>query len=295
VRAALAAFLAWGLVPIFWKFLARVPSLELVLHRVIWSFVCYATILLFMVWRQRVTHTATDSRPAGLRLPNSREWFFIVSASLLVSINWYAFIYAVNHGRVLEGSLAYFLTPLLNVVTGVLVFKESLSGKVKLALLAATLGVAMLFLKSDQMPWLALVMALTFSCYGMLKKRLTLLPVYSSMLETLVLLPFVILAAVFLRTQSTISLAPFEISLMLLSGLVTGLPLLWFSQAAQLLPFSIMGFFQFIPPTVSFLIAVFMYNENFGILEAAAFSCIWLGAGFFISHLADRYRAIPIT
>lgn len=276
---AVAAYTAWGFFPIYWKFLHAIPSTLILAHRILWCCVFYA---LFWFWQRR---------PDTTLVPKRAELQITLGAGFLVTLNWLTYIYAVNTGRVLEGSLAYFLVPLLNVFLGKILFGESLSLVRRIALAVAMLGVAFLALRSPQFPWLALVMAITFSLYGSLKKQLNLPVFQGSFLESLwVLLPA--LAAIF-YWQGVLGVRPTnaEWAFFVGSGIVTGGPLVLFAAAARALPYSTMGFMQFITPTLQFLLAVFLYKEPFTPAYAIAFTLIWTGVGLYLVTLLRERQA----
>lgn len=269
VIAALSAFTFWGLVPIYYKGLEEVGAWEILAHRVIWS---VPLLLLFLAIR--------DGKDfwKNLRLPLvSIAW--LVLSGMVVSINWLVFVWAVAHDHILDTSLGYFTTPLINVLLGYLVLKERLSVLQVIAVLVAAMGTIYLAWYLGRPPWIALTLALSFGIYGLLRKRLDVAPMLGLLWETsLMLLPA--LAYLFwLSSQSGLQFLQMSrgIDLLLVgSSLITVLPLIWFNMAAQKLPLSILGFFQYIAPSMSFLIAVFLYGEQFTRGHAVAFVCIWL-------------------
>jgi chloramphenicol-sensitive protein RarD len=285
LRAAVITYSLWGLVPLYWKHLAHVSSLELMIQRVIWSCLFYF-ILLMLMNRVRARLTSIGRREWPRLSP--QLWLQVAGSGLLLSINWYAYVTAVNAGHVLESSLAYFLTPLINVALGRFVFKEHLSKSLKAALVFAGLGVALMFTKINDLPWLAVVMGVSFSLYGMMKKQVRLAPLESAFFEMLILLPAAGLILYQLRTGAP-EHSSHDWFLISASGLITGLPILFFTQAAQLLPYSVLGFFQFIPPTVAFLLALGFFHEPFGWTDLIAFLLIWMGVGLYLLSLT-RFR-----
>ncbi len=269
VYAALAAFTFWGLVPIYYKGLASVSAWEVLAHRVFWSI---PILLLFLLirdgkgfWRR-------------LRLPlKSIAW--LVLSGMTITINWVVFVWAIANDHVLDTSLGYFGTPLVNVLLGYLFLKERLPILQIIAVILAAIGTIYLAWYLGKPPWISITLAISFGFYGLLRKRLDVGPLLGLLWETsLMLIP----AAGYLIwlssndghqfLQSTMS-----VDLLLIgSGLATVLPLIWFNMAAQKLPLSILGFFQYLAPSMSFLIAVFLYGELFTAGHAVAFGCIWL-------------------
>ena len=269
VIAALAAFTFWGLVPIYYKGLETVGAWEVLAHRVIWS---VPLLILFLAIR--------DGRKflQRLRLPlSSIAW--LVLSGMVVSINWVVFVWAVAHDHVLDTSLGYFTTPLINVVLGYLVLKERLSTLQVVAVSVAAAGTVYLAWFLGNPPWIALTLALSFGIYGLVRKRLDVGPMLGLLWETALMLLPALAYLFWLSSHSGQQFlnASLGIDLLLVgSSLVTVLPLIWFNMAAQKLPLSILGFFQYLAPSMSFLIAVFLYGEEFTSGHAVAFTCIWL-------------------
>lgn len=279
LTSALLAYLAWGFFPIYWKLLGAFPSLEILCHRILWAGAFYG-ICLFIFYRR-------DLRTSLLLA--KRDIWFIVIGSVLITINWLSYIYAVNSGHILQGSLAYFINPIFNVVFGALLFKEKLGSFTKLAFLFSTVGVITIGVLEGEFPWLALLMAVTFGLYGVCKKMIQARPWTASFYETLVVFIPALIAAIYLRTHSSYVPSAQEWGLLIFSGVVTGLPLIWFAIAAQRLPLSTMGFLQFISPSLQFLLGVFIYGEEFTFGKAIGFFLIWSGVALFIGGF--RYNS----
>ena len=269
VYAALAAFIFWGLVPIYYYGLASVSPWEVLAHRVFWSI---PILLLFLAirdgsgfWRK-------------LRLPlSSIAW--LVLSGLTISINWVIFVWAVGNDHILDTSLGYFLTPLVNVILGYLILKERLSVPQIVAVLLAATGTLYLAWYLGKLPWISITLAISFGFYGLLRKRLDVGPVLGLLWETSLMLGPAV-AYLFWSSSQAAQQFPYDSTninfLLVGSGLATVLPLLWFNMAAQKLPLSILGFFQYIAPSMSFLIAVLFFGEKFSNGHAVAFFCIWL-------------------
>jgi chloramphenicol-sensitive protein RarD len=269
VIAAVAAFTFWGLVPIYYKGLQGVGAWEVLAHRVIWSVPLLVIFLGIRDGRQFLRR---------LRLPlSSIAW--LVLSGLTISINWVVFVWAVANDHILDTSLGYFGTPLINVLLGYLILKERLSVAQVVAVSVAAAGTFYLAWYLGRPPWIAMTLAVSFGVYGLLRKRLKVGPMLGLLWETaLMYLPAL---AYLLWLSSRAQLQFLNVSagidaLLIGSALVTVLPLIWFNMAAQKLPLSILGFFQYIGPSMSFLIAVFLYGEQFTTGHAVAFSCIWL-------------------
>ncbi len=272
----------WGFVPIYWKLLRPVDSLEILAHRVVWAFFFYAVLYMWAGFR-RGFQRKVSVKQLGL----------ILFAAVLITVNWGVYIYGVNSGRILETSLAYFLNPLMSVAVGVVFFKEAFPFPMKLAVSLAALGIGFLMLSQlghmETFPWIALTLSTSFCLYGIVKKIVGLDVALGSLLEgAFVLIPGAV-AAVLLREQATEPLTTMQIGLLVGGGIVTGLPLFLFSIAAPQLPVSLMGMMQFVAPTLQFLIGLFLYGEKLTSAHAVAFGLVWLGGGF---YLADRIRAL---
>lgn len=259
-------------------------------HRVIWSLAFYALVAA----RKRTLGEFVPFFRTGTQLPR------LAVASAFVAVNWLTYVWAVTHGHVMETSLGYFITPLLNVATGALILRERLSRAQWISLALATAGVLWLTFDYGRPPWIAMALAATFAVYGFQKKVLRGDPTIVSMAETTLLLPFAIVTAIVLRvygpdmsgellaTPAVLSGA--EWILLIGGGAVTGIPLLLFGVAAQRLPLSILGFFQYLAPTFQFLSAVFFFHEPLSHSRLFGFAFIWAALGVFLFDLTRRTR-----
>ena len=266
---ALAAYLAWGVFPLYFKALKQVPPPEILAHRVVWSAVFLALL---------VTATRRWREVAAALRPARRIGVYALSTTL-VTTNWLLYIWAVTTGRVLEASLGYFITPLVNVLLGVLLLREHLQKRQVAAFALAGAGVLVLVVRLGAIPWLALALALSFGGYGLVRKKAGIDPVVGLLIETLLVAPaaatLIILRAAahtgFLGADARTT------ALLLTAGLVTALPLIWFAHGVRSLRLSTMGLIQYVSPTLQFLCAVVVFHELFTRAHAIAFSCIWLG------------------
>ncbi len=268
VLAALFAFGFWGLVPIYFKWVAAAPAVEIIAHRILWA------IPLLMLFLRRRDGAGWWRR---LALP-PRQIAMLALTGALVGFNWLIFVYAVASDQILATSLGYYVNPLVNVLLGVVFLGERLDRLRGSAVLLAAAGVAYLGWSIHQPPWLALSLAFTFGLYGLLRKRLAVGPLLGLLWETMLLAPpavaylFWAQAAgrlAFLHTGPTLD------ALLLVAGAVTILPLIAFNVAAKRLPLSVLGFFQYLAPTISFLLAVAFYDEPFTRGHQVAFPLIW--------------------
>ncbi|MBZ6068173.1 EamA family transporter RarD [Aeromonas schubertii] len=265
---ALSAYTLWGLAPIYFKLISQVPAGEILTHRVIWSFV----LLLALVLLKRQWHRVQ----AVLKQP--RQLALLALTSTLVGGNWLLFIWAINNGHMLDASLGYYINPLFNVVLGLFFLGERLRRLQWGAVALATLGVLVQLVAFGSLPWIALVLASTFALYGLIRKKLALDALTGLLLETLIMLPA---AAVYLwgiadSPTSHLGANPASLNLLLVAaGLVTTVPLLCFTAAATRLKLSTLGFFQYIGPSLMFILAVTQYGEPLLMDKTITFACIW--------------------
>jgi chloramphenicol-sensitive protein RarD len=285
---ALGAYAIWGLIPVYFKLVAAAPALELLSHRVIWAL----ALLVPIGWRQ--------DRLAELRRAlRSREARRGLSVStVLIAANWLIYIWAVFGGRIVEASLGYFLTPLVNVLLGVVVLKERLDRPVAAALALATGGVLWLALLAGRPPWIALALALSFGSYGLVRKLVRNVGAVAGLtVETALLTPLALAYLAWAHERGTLAFfagSPARDVLLVLSGPVTAVPLLLFAGAVARLPLSSMGLLQYVSPSVQFLLAVLVYSEPFTAAQAGAFALIWLALVVFAAHTVRCGAAEPV-
>lgn len=277
VLLALAAYTLWGLLPLYWKRLDAIDSLEILANRIIWSFACFA---LYFGYRRNFRWLISVFR-------NPRQLIILVAISILITANWGIYIWAVNSNQVVETSLGYFINPLANVLLGVLLLGERLRKLQWISAGIATLGVLYLTFDYGRFPWIAISLAATFALYGLLKKKSTFTSMQGMLLETaLVALP----AALYLLHLSNTSQLDFLKTdavttwLVIASGFLTALPLLLFSSAAKQIPLSILGLLQYTAPSLQLLIGVFAFHEPFDHQRMIGFSIIWLSLLIFTTE-----------
>lgn len=267
VLFALAAYGTWGLFPAFWKLMSVVPPAEVLAYRVVWTL---AVVVILVSWDRRWGEVL-------ILLAARRKVAVLALSTLCISANWLVFIAAVGGGNVLEASMGYFLNPLVNVALGVLVLKERLRPMQWAAVGLAVAGVVQLAIVTGSPPWVALFLAMTFSVYGLLRKRLPVAPVIGLTVETALMLPF----ALAYLTWRLVEGAPFMgpsgsvAAALVASGPVTALPLMWFAAAASRMRYATLGFFQYLAPTGHFLLAVLVYGEVAGSAHMITFASIW--------------------
>ena len=275
---AFVAYTIWGVFPLFWTLLDHVGSLEILLGRVIWSFV-FTTFFILLV-RQHKQLVAD----LLYLWKNKRQFFSLMAASLFISINWYTYIWAVTHERVLEASMGYYINPIISVVFGMIFFKEKLSRSTIAALAVAMLGVLVMALNYGQLPWSSLVLALTFAIYGVLKKRIVLDATRGLAIETLFIVPFALIYYIHLYRSGSMQFLHEGWQtdlLMMVSGILTAIPLILFAMGARRIPMYLLGFIQYVSPTIGFILGVFVYKEPFTQVELIAFGCIWTAIAIF--------------
>jgi chloramphenicol-sensitive protein RarD len=277
--AAAAGFLIWGIVPIYWKQMQGVSAFELIAHRIVWSLVFLFAVL---AWQRNFA----SLRPA---IATPRSFGLNLLSGLLLSVNWTVYVWAVNSGHVIETSLGYFLVPLGNVAIGSLVLKEKLRPAQWLAIALAAIGVTFLLVRVGHVPWIALIIAGSWSTYGLLKKQSALGSIAGLTVETLLLFPVAAGLLLWLagRGEGVIGHADLRLQAYVFSaGVVTALPLLLFAYGAQRLRLTSLGLLQYLAPSVQFLIGLFVYREPFDATRLQAFALIWTGL---IVYTADLF------
>lgn len=268
VASAAAAFLIWGLSPIYWKALSSVPAFEILMHRMIWSFVFLSPLVVlkgkWSEFRGALIHRAT--------------FFTLLGTTVIVSANWFLFIWAINSNRVLQTSMGYFITPLVIMLLGVVFLKERLRKVQIVAVALAAVGVLNLTIRLGAFPWVSFALAVTFGFYGLIRKTAPVSALVGLTVETFLLsFPASLYLfyldhagnGAFLRTDSSITL------LLMGAALVTGLPLLLFTAGARLVHFVTIGFLQYIAPSCTFLLAVLVYREPLTSVQLVTFVLIW--------------------
>jgi chloramphenicol-sensitive protein RarD len=272
VLAAGTAFTLWGIFPLYLRLMKQVPSLEILSHRVLWSVVLLMGLLSFR--QQWDWLTSVRARP--------RIVLTFVASALMLATNWVVYIWSVNNDHIIDASLGYFITPLFNVLFGI-GLGERLRLTQWLAVALAACGVVWLTISAGQLPWIGLVIAVTFSLYGLLRKTAALGALEGLSIETLVLLPA---ATLFLLLPNAGSSHAFgddvTLTLLLISaGPVTAIPLLMFAYGARRIPLSLVGLLQYIGPSIQLLLGVWMYHEPFNNNKLICFTLIWLGLALY--------------
>lgn len=282
--AAIAAFTTWGLIPGYWKLLKAIPAPEILAHRFVWT-TLFLTALLS--WQGRWKEVKANAQ-------SPRAVAFCLASGSAVAINWFLFIWAVNIGRVIETSLGYFMTPLVNVLFGAIFFREQLTRVQLVAVALALAGVLNLTFGYGHFPWVALSLCTSFGLYGLLRKKSGTAAIPGLFFETAALVPLGILYLIFLRTNGSLMFghAGLQLSILLMTtGIVTAVPLLWFGHAARHLPLTTIGFLQYLAPTGTFFLGVFLYHEPFTRGHLITFSLIWIALALFTGESVVRWRS----
>jgi chloramphenicol-sensitive protein RarD len=287
VACGASAYLVWGLSPLYWKMFHGIPALEVISHRIVWSFLFLVPIV--------VLQSRTSQLIGTLR--NVRHMSILALSALLVAFNWLLYIWAVNHAQVLHASLGYYINPLVNVLLGMLFLKERLRPAQVAAFALAAAGVFYLTWHLGRFPWISLSLAFSFGFYGLIRKVISIGSLVGLAIETLLLsIPAAIWLVVLNATHSGAFLhRGLRIDLLFVaSALFTALPLLLFTQGARRLNLSTMGFLQYITPTGMFLLGVFAFNEPFSQEQIIAFILIWTALGLYsVDSVWTHHRPAP--
>jgi chloramphenicol-sensitive protein RarD len=266
---ATSAFLCWGLFPLYFHAIGDVPPMEILAHRMLWSLLFLAIVLTARSqWRWL---------PDVLKKPRV-VWSFIASA-LLLSANWFVYIWAVKNGHVIDASLGYFINPLVNVLLGQLVLKEHLRRGQWLAVAIAAAGVLWLTVQAGQLPWIALILGCTFGGYGLLRKTAALAALEGLSFETLILFPLALAYVAWLtwHGQNAFLNVPSDTTrwLLVAAGPITAIPLLLFAAGARRIPMAVLGMLQYLSPTIQMLLGLWVFHEAFSAERMAGFIVIW--------------------
>lgn len=278
-----AAYGLWGVLPIYFKALRSIDAADIVAHRIVWSAPVLAALL---------SATGTWSE-VGEALRNRRVLGLLAVTALLIGGNWLLYVYAVNSGHILAGSLGYYLNPLANVLLGRIVLKERLSWLQWAAVALAAAGISALAIGALGQLWISLTLCVSFATYGLLRKIAPVDAIAGLAIETGLLFPFALgwLVWSFSSGERIFGASTLDVVLIALAGVVTATPLLLFTAAAKRLRYSTLGMLQFLAPTLQFLIAVLVYGEPFTNAHAVAFGSIWAALGLYVVALIRHARA----
>src|SRR5687768_4261201 len=285
----LGAYILWGFFPIYWKLLHEVPALEVIGHRISWSFILLVAVILLTRQWQEFRSAALAPKVIGI----------YAIASVLLSVNWLIYVWGVNSGFIVETSLGYFINPLVSVLLGVVFLHERLRATQWVAVGLAAAGVTYLTLTYGRPPWIALSLAVSFGVYGLVKKLAPLGSLYGLTLETALVFPMALVYLAFVQSNGTgafLHQGLLTDIFLISTGVVTSIPLLMFASAARQIPLTMIGLLQYIAPTLQFLIGVFLYHEPFDQSRLVGFSLVWLALILFWveNYLSNRVPVQPI-
>lgn len=288
ILSATLAFLCWGLFPLYFHAIGEVPPVQILAHRMLWSLLFLVIVLLV---RRQWAWLAVVRQP--------RVFFSFVASASLLSINWLIYIWAVNNGHVIEGSLGYFINPLVNIMFGYVLLKERLRRAQWLAIGVAALGVAWLTWQAGTVPWIALALAASFGGYGLLRKTAALGALEGLSFETMVLFPLAAGYVIWLTAhgENAFINTPSDTTRLLLiaAGPITAIPLLLFASGARRIPLSVLGLLQYLSPTLQFLLGVWLFQEAFSLDRLVGFALIWTALALFALEGLMRRPSSPAT
>ncbi|ANZ95943.1 hypothetical protein BFC19_11365 [Brochothrix thermosphacta] len=292
ILSGILTYTLWGFIPLFFKLLSDVLPMEILSQRIIWASVfMLIAVVLSKKW-QSFVRIITDL----FRHP--KKLLMMLLVSLLISTNWFTFIWAINNNHILQTSLGYYINPIISILLGVIFLKEKLARAQVIAVVLAFIGVMVMTLSLGAFPYISLTLALSFGFYGLLKKKMDYAVIEGLAVETLFVTPFALIAwfyfinsdQSFVTNHATLGMWALVVS----SGIVTAVPLLLFAFTARNTPLSMMGFMQYIGPTISLLLGVLVYHEAFTVTHAISFSLIWLGLIVFSVATFKMYRVTKL-
>ncbi len=270
---AMLAFVSWGLSPVYWKLLDTISPFEILCHRIIWSFVFISLIITYQSRWREVRNIFS----------NKDNLIHLTLSGLLIGINWFIFIFAVNSGRVLETSLGYYMNPIFNILLGFVLLGEKLRRLHWFSVIFVTIGVAYSLITYGKIPIIALTLGISFAFYGFARKKINIKPIPTLFMESaLLLIPSLIYISYSqIKSGGDLLQNKYFLLLVMCSGIVTSLPLVWFASSAKYLTLSSIGIMQYIAPTIGFFLGVFLYNEPFDMNMFVTFLFIWIGVALY--------------
>jgi len=278
----LGAYAAWGVLPVYFKALASVSPMLIVAHRIVWSLVALVVLVTLLKGWPAVRDAARNRKALAT----------LALTATLIAVNWLLYVYAINSGHIMAGSLGYYLSPLANILLGRSFLSEHLSKRQWTAVGIAAGGVAVLATGALDTLWLSLTLCFSFATYGLLRKQVAVDSISGLTIETIILAP---IAMIYLLYEATRGTAMFgesgsDVALLIAAGIISTTPLLLFTEAARRLPYATVGMLQFIAPTVQFLLAVLAYGEAFTRTHAIAFAAIWVAVALYMSGILAQRR-----
>ena len=264
------SYFIWGILPMYWKLAGEIDAVEILAHRMIWSFVFMVVLIaIFGRWKSVMTELRQITR-------QPRTLLAMTAAALLISINWFLFIFSVNGNHILSASLGYYINPLVNIVFAMLLLKERLRSGEMVAVVIAAIGVVLLSISQGAVPWAAISLAITFSLYGLIKKKVSVSTWTGLTIETLIISPFALIYLLFFAEHAFMGYRSGLNAVAIGGGLVTVVPLLLFSSAAKQISYVMLGFLQYLAPTLMLIVAVSIYGETLTAFEWGSFLSIWI-------------------
>lgn len=277
------SYVLWGFLPIYWKFIDTISAGEILAHRIIWSFLFMVIVVLVVrKWPGFIEELKTI-------LHDKKKLISITLASIIISINWLTYIWAVNSDHVIQASLGYYINPLVSILLAIAVLKEKLSKSQVISVILAGAGVVYLTFSYGVFPWVSLLLAVTFALYGLLKKTVDIPAMYGLTIETMIVTPIALIYLLFLPENVFSFSEGFSRENLFLmgAGIATAVPLLLFASGAKRIPLAMVGFLQYIAPTLMLIIGVFIYHENFSTEHLVSFGLIWIAL---LIYLGSIYR-----
>ena len=285
------SYFLWGILPLYWKMIDNVSAEEILAHRIFWSFL----FMLVLLTINKDWKNVIDSSKRIVKKP-----ILIVSliiSSLLISTNWFVYIWSVNNNHMIEASLGYYINPLISVLLGMIFFKEKLNLWQKVSMCVAALGVLIMTLYYGEVPWVAIILALSFGLYGLTKKMTKFSSAIGLTFETLVVTPIAAYYLLLIASNGESEFFAFHLStnvLLIGAGIATAIPLLLFASGAQRIPLFMVGVLQYIAPTITLLIGILLYKEPFTSVEMVTFMFIWTALILFTLSNSKYFRKVEI-
>ena len=280
----LSGYIGWGLFPLYWALLSHVTALEVLLHRMFWA-MPVLLLFVFISLRRRQQVTAALQSWKSMRL--------LGISSLVICLNWGIYIWAVANHRVVEASMGYFLTPLLNVISGIVIFRERIDRLKMIAVGFAALGVLFYIISTSIIPWVGITVGISFAAYGLLRKTMNTNAIPGLFIETLILLPFTLAALWWIHQQGQALFLNYDFKtdwLLILGGPVTVIPLALFTAGTRVLPMTTVGVLFYVTPTLQFLSGILILGESFDSNRLVGFAGIWIGLAIFTYSLIRENR-----
>ncbi len=280
-----SAYIIWGVLPLYWNLLKRINSAEILAHRVLWAFLFFLFVNFLKGNTEQIKKVLKEKDKLKL----------IAMSSFLLGFNWFLYVWAVTHGKVIEASMGYYINPIFSIILGVFFLKEKLNKLQLFAFFLALTGVFVMIIGYGKVPWVAIGLMLLFGFYGLTKKVSKIDSLVSLNLETLFILPFILYLLIIFRVrqmQATPFNSLYYLLLLIIGGILTAIPIYLFSAGVKLIKLSYVGFFQYISPSLNLIVGVFILKERFGTVHFISFSFIWVSLILFIfSNLKKKNQA----